>query len=88
MTSYWIDLALKYIYKAYGAVQKTRAEGYRFPKKNLASVVPDVLAKDDHDAVVIMAPSVHLTNLPTNTADKQALETAEEASNQIIKVAA
>ena len=40
--------------KAYGAVQKTRAEGYRFPKKNFASVVPDVLAKDDHNAVVII----------------------------------
>ena len=74
--------------KAYGAVLKTRAEGYRFPKKNFEAVVPNVLASGHYDAAVIMAPSVHLTNLPKNTSDEQASVQAEEAANQIIKISA
>ena len=72
--------------KAYGAVEKTRAEGYRFPKKNFAAVVPNVLASGNYDTAVFMAPSVHLTNLPKNTSDEQASVQAEEASNQMIKI--
>ena len=55
-------------------------------RKNCAAVVPNVLASGNYDTAVLMAPSVHLTNLPKNTSNEQASEQAEEASNQMIKI--
>ena len=73
--------------KAYGTVQKTREEGFRFPYKNFTAVVPQVLASRQHDIAVLQAPSVVLTNLPPSTAQEHASEQAREASYQLMKVA-
>ena len=73
--------------KAYGTVQRTREEGFRFPNKNFTAVVPQVLASGQHDVLVLQAPSVVLTNLPSNTAHEYASEQAREASYQLVKVA-
>ena len=74
--------------KAYGAVHKPKSEGYKFPEKNFTAVVPAVLSSNDHSAAVLLAPSVHLTNLPTHTSDEQASEQAREAAHQMMAVAA
>ena len=73
--------------KAYGAVRKSKAEGYKFPEKNFTAVVPAVLSTNDHTAAVLLAPSVHLTNLPTHTSDEQASEQAREVAHQMMAVA-
>ena len=58
-----------------------------FPDKNFSKVVPRVLSSGDHDALVMLAPSVVLTNLPSNTSEEQAAEVAKEASQQMVKIA-
>ena len=73
--------------RAYGAVHKSKAEGYKFPDKNFTAVLPAVLSKNNHSAAVLLAPSVHLTNLPTHTSDEQASEQAREAAHQMMAVA-
>ena len=73
--------------KAFGTVQRTREEGFRFPNKNFTAVVPEVLASRQHEVAVLQAPSVVLTNLPSNTAQEHASEQAREASYQLVKVA-
>ena len=71
--------------KAYAATKKPRAEGYRFADKNFTDVVPAVISKNDHQTALLLASSVHLTNLPKNTSHEQASEQAREASHQIFK---
>ena len=50
-------------------------------------MVPQVLASGQHDVLVLQAPSVVLTNLPSNTAHEYASKQAREASYQLVKVA-
>ena len=73
--------------KAYGPVMRTRQEGYKFPDKNFSSVVPQVLASDNFDVAIMMAPSVILSNLPPHTPQEQAEEQAREGSQQMVKIA-
>jgi hypothetical protein len=73
--------------KAYGPVRRTRQEGYKFPDKNFSSVVPQVLASDNFDVAIMMAPSVILSNLPPHTPQEQAEEQAREGSQQMVKIA-
>ena len=73
--------------KAYGATKRNRSEGFLFPDSNFTDVVPAVLAAEQPDVVIAMAPSVELTNLPSGAGNEYASQEASCSSYNMVKVA-
>ena len=73
--------------KAYAATKRSRSEGFIFPDSNFTDVVPAVLAAEQPDVVIAMAPSVELTNPPAAAAQEYASQEASCSSYNMVKVA-